>query len=229
MTRYSLHHSAGLRSSLRRTALAGLCWLSGALAAPLALAHGDHPPAAEASVPAAENSTALTLQARLPDVWVTHQLGQKMRLQRDLLQHRIAVISFIYTSCPTICSPLTANLKQAHDLLEPAVAERTQFLSFTLDPSHDTPEVLQAFAKRVGTTGSWAFVSAKPSVVKQIQAALAVRTRRKEDHTPLVFIGDNVRGHWVIKPGLGNPQALAETITSAVTQQGEHMPRARQP
>lgn len=229
MIRHSLRHSAGLRSSLRRTALAGLWWLSGALAAPLAMAHGDHPPATGATAPVAESNTALTLQTRLPDVWVTHQLGQKMRLQRDLLQHRVAVVSFIYTSCPTICSPLTANLKQARDMLPPAVAERTQFLSFTLDPSHDTPEVLQAFANRVGITGSWAFVSAKPSVVQQIQAALAVRTRRKEDHTPLVFIGDNVRGHWVIKPGLANPQALAEAITSAVTQQGAHTPQAHQP
>ncbi|HEX5806077.1 MAG TPA: SCO family protein [Macromonas sp.] len=173
-------------------------------------AHGDHQPVPP---PAIADSPPTTLAApRLPDVEVLDQHGRALRFKRDLIQDKLVVVSFIYTSCPAICSPLTANLKQARDLLDPTLAERVRFISISVDPQADTSAALKAYAAQHGIDGDWAFVTGQPAKLRAIQKAFAVETTRKADHTPLVFIGNETRRMWTRKFGLAPPAAIAAAI-----------------
>ncbi len=60
---------------------------------------------------------------------------------------KVWVANFIFTRCPNICPKFTAKMgalqdKSAKDL------ESLQLVSFTVDPEHDTPEVLLAYGQK---------------------------------------------------------------------------------
>ena len=76
------------------------------------------------------------------------------------------VANVIFTRCPTICPASTGRMMQLETRtrdLGAAVA----FLSFTVDPSYDTPEVLTTYIEQVGVDASrWHFLTGEPELVK---------------------------------------------------------------
>ena len=63
---------------------------------------------------------------------------------------KVYIIEFFFTTCPTICPRMNANLIKIQN-------EFTEFdnfgvASFTINPEHDTPEVLKAYANKYGVT-----------------------------------------------------------------------------
>ncbi len=61
------------------------------------------------------------------------------------LQGKVWVANFIFTQCRTICPLLTAKMVQLQRKLE---GVDMRFVSFSVDPEHDTPEVLADYARR---------------------------------------------------------------------------------
>ena len=59
-------------------------------------------------------------------------------------------MTFIYTSCPDVCPLLTEKMAQVQDELGPDFGPRVAFVSITVDPEHDTPEVLKDYAESHG-------------------------------------------------------------------------------
>lgn len=199
---------------LRRSAGSGaliLALATGGLVPDRGWAHEHHEHAAPAM---AETPTSLKKEKlRLPDLRVVDQNAVQRRFYSDLVKDRVVVVSFIYTSCTAICSPLTANLKRARELLDPALAERASFISISIDPQTDTPEALKAFAERYGIGGNWHFVTGKAARLLEIQKAFSVAMKRKEDHTPLILIGNDASNSWTRKHGLAPPEAIAAAIS----------------
>jgi protein SCO1/2 len=69
------------------------------------------------------------------------------------------VANFIFTRCPSACPMLTAKFKALQERLGGAKSP-VRFVSITVDPEHDTPEVLAAYAQKFGTDGlRWSFVT----------------------------------------------------------------------
>jgi protein SCO1/2 len=84
------------------------------------------------------------------------QSGQPLT-RRDL-QGSVWVANFIFTRCPSACPLLTAKFKALQSQLGPLPGVR--FVSISVDPEHDTPDVLAAYAKRFGAdTRQWSFVT----------------------------------------------------------------------
>lgn len=71
---------------------------------------------------------------------------------------KIYVADFFFTTCPTICPVMKKNMLKVYQAYKanPAVG----ILSHTIDPSHDTVEVLHQYAQDMGVTGTmWHFVT----------------------------------------------------------------------
>ncbi|MFD2210832.1 SCO family protein [Virgibacillus halophilus] len=69
------------------------------------------------------------------------------------------IADMVFTNCTTVCLPMTANMMQ---LQKEAKKENldVQFVSFTVDPKHDTPKVLKEFADQYGVDFSnWHFLT----------------------------------------------------------------------
>jgi protein SCO1/2 len=84
----------------------------------------------------------------LPDIALTNQHGEKIRLSD--FRGQVVAITFIYTRCPlpTYCPLITRNFQAAQGLLaQIGAGDNWHLLSITLDPGHDTPEVLATAAE----------------------------------------------------------------------------------
>ena len=88
----------------------------------------------------------------LPDFKLKNQLGEKISWNE--VGSRIVVADFFFTHCPTICVPMTRNMKRLQESIRAAekvgdrVPDFVQFLSFSVDPERDSVEQLKKWADR---------------------------------------------------------------------------------
>jgi protein SCO1 len=67
------------------------------------------------------------------------------------------VASFIFTRCPLSCPRISSVMKGLQDKL---AGTEVRLVSLTVDPDHDTPEVLAEYARRFGADGDrWWFLT----------------------------------------------------------------------
>ena len=78
----------------------------------------------------------------------------------------IYIADFFFTRCPTICPVMTYNMKYIQKEL--SIYPNIKFLSHTVDPENDTPEVLKDYIKSMRINDSnWNFVTGnKDSIYK---------------------------------------------------------------
>jgi protein SCO1/2 len=102
--------------------------------------------------------------AKVPDFSLMNQQGQPLALS-DLMG-KVWVADFIFTHCPTICPVMTqemVNLQSEFD------SEPVYFISFTVDPERDTPEVLSRYAVQFGADEKrWHFLTGKKELIYQL-------------------------------------------------------------
>jgi|TARA_B110000459_G_scaffold199858_1_gene247256 protein SCO1/2 len=77
----------------------------------------------------------------------------------DSSSGKIIVLSFFFTTCPTICPAMNFHLKEAHDRLYGF--KDLIFISCTVDPTTDTPEILFDYKRNLGVEESnkWDFIT----------------------------------------------------------------------
>lgn len=63
---------------------------------------------------------------------------------------KVYVVDFFFTTCPTICPIMSKNLVQLQNQFKEF--ENFGLASFTINPEHDTPRVLKAYAEEYGIT-----------------------------------------------------------------------------
>lgn len=69
------------------------------------------------------------------------------------------ISDFIFTNCTTVCLPMTSNMKKLQDQMEENDVT-VQLVSFTVDPDHDTPEVLLEYGEEYDADfSSWHFLT----------------------------------------------------------------------
>jgi len=104
---------------------------------------------------------------------LTDQEGAARRFSD--FEGKSVVLSFFFTSCPSVCPRETRALAEVQRRLSPALSSRVQFLSLTVDPDNDSNEKLKAFARDNGADPSnWAFVRASPPATTALTKELAV-------------------------------------------------------
>ncbi|HEV8439512.1 MAG TPA: SCO family protein [Methylomirabilota bacterium] len=79
------------------------------------------------------------------------------RVTRADLRRLISVVDFIYTECKETCP--TQSLQFARLQQEFVGAADLRFVSITVDPAHDTVEVLRRYAERYGAGDRWWFLT----------------------------------------------------------------------
>ncbi|PBB06016.1 SCO family protein [Salimicrobium humidisoli] len=75
------------------------------------------------------------------------------------MEGKVWIADFVFTSCNTVCPPMTRNMAQLQDKLEEAGVD-AEIVSFSVDPTVDDPETLQSFGEKQGADFSnWTFVT----------------------------------------------------------------------
>ncbi len=109
----------------------------------------------------------------VPDFVLTDQTGSAFRLSQ--MRGEPVAVTFIYTRCPiaTACPMTIAKFSR----LDAALAQKRfgRLLVVTVDPEHDTPEVLADYAKKAGADPKrWKFLTGRPEDVARVASSLGV-------------------------------------------------------
>jgi len=96
------------------------------------------------------------VQREAPDFHLTDQNGAPFA-KADLAD-KIYVVNFFFTSCPSICPIMTANMTKIHERF--LHYEDLEIISLTVDPKRDTPSVLKEYAvNRKIDSPKWHFLT----------------------------------------------------------------------
>jgi cytochrome oxidase Cu insertion factor (SCO1/SenC/PrrC family) len=150
----------------------------------------------------------------IPDVIVYDQNGRKLSFYSDLVKGKTVAINFIFTTCTTICPPLTATMRRVQQQLSDG-RENIQLISITVDPATDVPARLKSFAEKFGARPGWAFVTGNKTDIDRLLSALGAYVADPADHSPLVLIGNEGARFWTRSYGLVSPSVLTGLITQA--------------
>jgi protein SCO1 len=91
----------------------------------------------------------------------------------DKLRGKAVVVSFIYTTCSGSCPATTHNLYRVQQALKEAGlwGRQVEFVSISLDPARDTPEVLAGYARAYDADpAAWHFLTGPPERVARVIA-----------------------------------------------------------
>jgi len=170
-----------------------------------------------ASAPPATSSAAATddlAALRIPDVPVYDQNGQRLGFYTDLVKGKTVAINFIFTTCTTICPPMTATFRRVQQQLGERAGRDVYLISVSIDPATDVPERLHDFAAKFNAGPGWAFVTGSKTDIDSLLQALGAAVADKNDHTPMILVGNDATGHWARAYGLSPPTTLTELITA---------------
>lgn len=113
------------------------------------------------------------------------------------LRGRVVVVSFVYTTCNGSCPATTHGLYRVQEALREAGLwdDRVAFLSITLDPARDTPEVLRQYARLYSADPErWHFLTGPPERVAAVIRAWDMWARVGPggtlDHPSRIFLVD---------------------------------------
>lgn len=88
----------------------------------------------------------------------------KEKINNEAYQGKVYVLEFFFTSCPTICPKMNKSMLE----IENKFFGNPNFgiVSITIDPGHDTPEVLKSHAELLGVRSSnWNFLTGDRAVI----------------------------------------------------------------
>jgi cytochrome oxidase Cu insertion factor (SCO1/SenC/PrrC family)/mono/diheme cytochrome c family protein len=143
-----------------------------------------------------------------PNLPVVTQEGKTLKFYDDVIKGKIVLISFMYTTCADICPLTTARIAQLEDKLGEMVGRDIFFVSMTVDPEHDTPENLKAFASAFDAGPGWLFLTGKPEDIRLINSRLGDRSRKLSEHRNEIVLGNDATGEWTRNTVLGDLDRL---------------------
>ena len=164
--------------------------------------------------PAPAASSDSFSSTRIPDAPVLDQNGKQLNFYSDLIKGRTVAINFVFTTCTTICPPLTATFRR----VQQDAATRglnVQLISVSVDPTTDTPERLRDFAAKFKAEPGWTFVTGDKAQIDSVLQALGAAVSNKNDHTPMILIGNDASDYWTRAYGLTSPTKIVELIDAA--------------
>lgn len=148
----------------------------------------------------------------IPDVDVLDQDGNQLHFYSDLIKGKTVAINFIFTNCTTICPPLAATFQRVQKQMGDKVGRDVHFISISVDPVTDTPERLKAWGAKFKAGAGWTFVTATREEMDKLLNALSASVSRREDHSPTLIVGNDLKGVWTRTYGLANPSQIVGLI-----------------
>jgi protein SCO1 len=138
------------------------------------------------------SACAEQLGPTMPPFALVDQSGRSVR--SESLRGHALVVSFVFTTCVEACPLITAQLARVQARARTEDLDgRVRFVSITLDPATDTPEVLRRYANAYGIDlTTWHFLTGTPDDVARLIRAVGLTSIAREPiaHGSLVLLVD---------------------------------------
>jgi protein SCO1 len=116
----------------------------------------------------ASHDRQLPFIGEAPDFSLRSQDGTEVAL-RDF-RGKVVALTFIFASCTDTCPLLTDKMSRVQDTLGSEFGSKIVFVSITVDPVRDTPQVLKEYAKAYGVNlDGWTFLTGDPTAIRDVE------------------------------------------------------------
>jgi protein SCO1/2 len=166
---------------------------------------------------AVSNYTAYTVNAlkqHFPNVSLLTQDKKAVHFYDDMIKNKIVIIQFMYANCDGLCPMTTPNLAKVQKELEKRAPHKVSMISISVDPVHDTPQVLKEYADGFRVQPGWQFLTGEKSDIDLIRRKLGVYDpdAQKIAHLNVLTIGNEQTGQWLAMEALAKPEDIVETV-----------------
>ncbi len=158
-------------------------------------------------------------RGRYPNVLLTRHEGKRVRFYDDVIAgDKIVVLNMMYTQCPEVCGGTMINLARVQNLLADRMGRDVVMYSVSLDPKHDTPEVLARYAQITGVGEHWKLLTGRPTDIERLRRALGYVDPDPEldsdrnQHIGMVRAGNDAIDRWLACPGMAPAAQLAQEV-----------------
>lgn len=132
------------------------------------------------------------------------------------LDGKVVLFNFIFTSCPNVCPVQTQALAEVQRKLPDGIRDRVHFVSVSIDPAHDTPAALRAFATQFKVDFTrWTFLTGGTADIDRLADRLRLfaenKERRPENHGTTLWLMDP-RGR-LMQRYAGNPPEVPRLVS----------------
>jgi protein SCO1/2 len=161
-----------------------------------------------------------TAQKYFTDVELVDQDGRKMRFYSDVLKGKTVVINAFFTTCTSVCPPMSRNLEKIQEALGDRLGRDVFIVSISVDPVTDTPERLKAYSQKFHAKPGWIFLTGKKENVDWALYKVGQYVEEKNDHTTGIIIGNEATGLWKKAFGMAQTAELVQIVESVVNDRG---------
>ncbi|WP_044875191.1 SCO family protein [Pseudomonas sp. LFM046] len=167
-----------------------------------------------------------------PNPELIDQNGRHVRFFDDLIEGKVVAINFIFTSCGDSCPLETARLRQVQKILGDRVGRDLYFYSISIDPIHDTPDVLKAYAQKFKVAPGWQFLTGDYDEITHLREKLGLLVPGDDpgnlkQHNLSLVIGNQATGEWMKVSPFENPYILADKLGNGLQNWRQANPSAR--
>lgn len=151
----------------------------------------------------------------IPNVALINQDGKKVRLATLLNSDQPVIVDFIYGTCTTICPVLSAGYANLQGKLG-AGSQMPRLISITIDPEHDSPNVMKEYLKRYRAKPGWDFLTGSRADIDTVMKGFNAYIPDKMSHYPLNLIRSPKDGSWVRLFGIMSSREFLEEYQSVI-------------
>ena len=170
-------------------------------------AHGQKPES---------SGDAAAAQKYFTDVELVNQDADRVRFYSDVLKGKTVVINAFFTTCTSVCPPMSRNMEKVQEALGERVGRDVFLVSISVDPLTDTPARLKQYAQRFHARKGWTFLTGKKENVDWALYKLGQYVESKDDHKTVWIIGNEATGLWKKAFGLAKVEELMAVVQSVM-------------
>lgn len=170
----------------------------------------------------AQNSGSEKTQVKFADVTLVDQNGKTVQLEKDLINNKIVVMSFIYTSCTTVCPVVSSIMGKVQKQLGARVGTEVQLVSISIDPQRDDAKRLNEYARTFQNGPGWSWLTGSTQSVNETLKGLGSFSGDFKNHQPLILVGDGNSRHWTRYYGFTDPLVLSREVEKLSGERNTH-------
>jgi len=144
----------------------------------------------------------------IPPLTLVDQDRREVKLSSFLAEQEPFVLSFIFTTCTTVCPIMTATMAHLRRELDKQ-GENLNLVSVSIDPEYDTPRRLKEYAKRYDAGDQWRFLTGRLEDIQRVQKHFTGFVSDKMDHWPVYIFKAPGKDEWLVIDGLVSGVDLA--------------------
>lgn len=152
-----------------------------------------------------EDQSGLPRLGQAPEFSLSDEKGGLTKLAD--LRGQVVLVNFMFTRCFELCPLLTDKLASVQAELAEDNVEDVYFISISVDPDYDRPDILKEFAEAMGyRPESWAFLTGQHNEIEDVANAYGVVMAKEAES----MINHNLLTTVVDRKGVMRVQYLGE-------------------